>query len=107
VEDERRYSDAHPPQDPDDNGDGDTQPRLVVDALGRRCPLPVIELARRIVDVAVGEIIELWADDPAAGPDVTAWCRMRGHELLSETPRPTQTGQPTDAGTAYRLRRLS
>jgi TusA-related sulfurtransferase len=27
--------------------------------------------------------VELLADDPAAGPDVAAWCRMRGHSLLS------------------------
>ena len=89
------------------NPGGNAAPQLVVDALGLRCPIPVIELARRIGDVAVGEIIELRADDPAAGPDVTAWCRMRVHELLGATPLPTGTGQPTGAGTAYRIRRLS
>ena len=55
---------------------------LVVDATGQRCPLPVIELARRIGEVPVGGVVRLLADDPAAGPDVAAWCRLRGHELL-------------------------
>jgi tRNA 2-thiouridine synthesizing protein A len=62
-------------------------PDLVVDALGRRCPLPIIDLARRIGDVPVGGTVELLADDPAAGPDVAAWCRMRGHELLGTRER--------------------
>ncbi|EFC80443.1 sulfurtransferase TusA family protein [Frankia sp. EUN1f] len=58
-------------------------PAVVVDALGRRCPLPIIELARRIRDVEVGQLVELRADDPAAAADVAAWCRMRGHELVA------------------------
>ena len=41
-----------------------------LDCRGRRCPLPVVELA---------------ADDPAARVDVPAWCRMRGHDYLGET----------------------
>lgn len=67
-----------------------TQPRradeaaLVVDALGTRCPLPVIELARRIGDVEPGQVVALLADDPAARLDVPAWCAMRGHDYLGE-----------------------
>jgi tRNA 2-thiouridine synthesizing protein A len=57
------------------------EPALVLDCLGWKCPRPIIELARRLGDVGVGELIELVADDPAAGPDVAAWCRMRHHEL--------------------------
>ncbi|WP_416210144.1 sulfurtransferase TusA family protein, partial [Frankia sp. Cr1] len=48
-----------------------------MDARGRRCPLPIIELARRIRDIDVGADLQLWADDPAAAHDVPAWCRMR------------------------------
>ena len=60
---------------------------LSLDCLGMKCPRPIIELARRIGDVEPGELVEMWADDPAAGPDLAAWCRMRGHELvLSEPP---------------------
>jgi TusA-related sulfurtransferase len=73
---------------------------LVVDALGRRCPLPVIELARRIADVDVDGLVELWADDPAAAADVAAWCRMRGQELVSTRGLP-------DGGNAYLVRRLA
>ena len=61
---------------------------LRLDCRGKKCPQPIIELGRRIPDVAVGELVELLADDPAAGPDVAAWCRMRGQELVvSDSPR--------------------
>jgi tRNA 2-thiouridine synthesizing protein A len=53
-----------------------------------KCPRPIIEVSRRIGEVSVGGLVELLADDPAAGPDVAAWCRMRGQTLvLSDPPR--------------------
>jgi tRNA 2-thiouridine synthesizing protein A len=48
----------------------------------------VIELARHITDVPVGEPVAVAADDPAARLDVPAWCRMRGHDYLGETTAP-------------------
>ena len=57
-----------------------------VDCLGQKCPQPIIELARKIGQVEVGELVELLADDPAAEPDLAAWCRMRGHELVLTNP---------------------
>lgn len=63
-----------------------TDAALTLDCLGRKCPQPIIELARRIGDVAIGEVVELVADDPAAAPDVAAWCRMRRHELVDSAP---------------------
>jgi tRNA 2-thiouridine synthesizing protein A len=50
--------------------------------------MPVIELARHITDVAIGETIEVDSDDPAAPPDIAAWCRMRGHDYLGSTAQP-------------------
>ena len=52
-----------------------------LDCRGLLCPLPVIRLAQRIGDVPVGATITVLADDPAAGTDIPAWCRMRGQEL--------------------------
>ena len=57
---------------------------ITLDQRGRRCPLPIIELARHIGDIEVGELLGLAADDPAARLDVPAWCRMRGHEYVGE-----------------------
>jgi len=47
------------------------------------CPLPIIELGRAADGLPAGEEIVLRADDPAARADVAAWCRMRGHALVS------------------------
>ncbi|MDQ4084635.1 MAG: sulfurtransferase TusA family protein [Actinomycetota bacterium] len=58
------------------------EPALVVDCTGMRCPMPVIELTRRLADVEVDEVIGVVADDPAAKADVPAWCRLRGHEYV-------------------------
>ncbi len=73
-------------------------PGLTVDARGRRCPIPVIEIARRIGEVEPGSTVELLADDPAAALDVAAWCRMRGHALL-------ETRDLPGGATAYLVRR--
>jgi TusA-related sulfurtransferase len=61
------------------------EPALVIDAVGRLCPMPVILLARRIEEVQLGDVVAVRADDPAARVDVPAWCRMRGHEYLGES----------------------
>ncbi|PWJ09413.1 cysteine desulfurase [Streptomyces sp. NWU49] len=78
----------------EDRGDA-----LVVDAVGRRCPIPVIELAKVIGDVPVGGTVRVLADDEAARLDIPAWCEMRGQEYVGE--------EPADRGSAYVVRRVS
>lgn len=72
---------------------------MTLDCRGRRCPLPILDLARHIGGVGVGELITVEADDPAARPDIAAWCRMRGHEYAGEA-------TAGDGTPAYRVRRL-
>jgi cysteine desulfurase len=72
---------------------------LVVDAVGKRCPIPVIELAKVIEDVPVGGIVRVLSDDEAARLDIPAWCEMRGQQYVGE--------EPADRGSAYLVRRLS
>ncbi|HEY8986531.1 MAG TPA: aminotransferase class V-fold PLP-dependent enzyme [Streptomyces sp.] len=54
----------------------------VVDSLGKRCPIPVIELAKAIKNVEVGAMVTVLADDEAAKLDIPAWCEMTGHEYV-------------------------
>ncbi|MCF3965437.1 sulfurtransferase TusA family protein, partial [Streptomyces fuscigenes] len=75
------------------------EPGTVVDALGRRCPIPVIELAKVFGRVPVGGIVAVLSDDEAARLDIPAWCGMRGQEYVGE--------RPADRGVAYLVRRLS
>ncbi|WP_406167964.1 cysteine desulfurase/sulfurtransferase TusA family protein [Streptomyces sp. NBC_00996] len=72
---------------------------LVVDALGKRCPIPVIELAKVIGDVPVGGTVRVLSDDEAARLDIPAWCEMRGQKYMGE--------EPAEKGTAYVVRRLA
>ncbi|HVF19203.1 MAG TPA: sulfurtransferase TusA family protein [Mycobacteriales bacterium] len=62
------------------------EPVLTLDTLGRRCPVPVIELARHITSVDVGAVVEVLTDDDAATIDVPVWCRMKGHTYLGAAP---------------------
>lgn len=73
---------------------------LELDCRGKRCPLPVIELARHVEDVAVGEVLAVVSDDVAARADVPAWCRMRGQEYAGED-------AADDGVPRYLVRRLS
>jgi tRNA 2-thiouridine synthesizing protein A len=54
-----------------------------IDVRGRSCPIPIVELMRAIREVAVGDEIEVLADDRAFPSDVRAWCTKTGHALLS------------------------
>jgi tRNA 2-thiouridine synthesizing protein A len=65
------------------------QALVTIDALGRKCPIPIIMLAEQIRDVPVGGVIAVLADDPAAYSDVPAWCRMKSHECVFRTDLPS------------------
>ncbi|MDQ2797459.1 MAG: sulfurtransferase TusA family protein [Actinomycetota bacterium] len=71
---------------------------MILDCRGRRCPLPILELARHIGEIEVGATITVEADDPAARPDVQAWCRMRDQQYVGE-------GVATDGTPSYKVRR--
>ena len=55
---------------------------LLVDALGKACPVPVIDLARAITTVEIGAEVLVLADDPGAKVDIPVWCRMKRHQLV-------------------------
>ena len=64
---------------------------LELDCRGMLCPLPVIELGRRIGEVPVGGVVAVASTDVAARTDVPAWCRMRDQEYVGEDPAPDGT----------------
>jgi tRNA 2-thiouridine synthesizing protein A len=89
-------SHASPPPGPSDPAV--PQPALTIDALGRKCPIPVIMLAERIREVPVGQVVAVLADDPAARSDVPAWCMLKSQEFVMSTELP-------DRGWAFLVRR--
>ncbi|MFJ8578591.1 sulfurtransferase TusA family protein [Micromonospora sp. NPDC093277] len=66
-----------------------SEPDEILDCRGQRCPLPVINLARRLPELPVGAVVRVLADDPAAAVDIPAWCRMRGQDFVAAHPTPS------------------
>ncbi|TNM45069.1 sulfurtransferase TusA family protein [Nocardioides albidus] len=77
-----------------------TAPAVEIDCRDLPCPRPIIELARALPSVEVGDLLAVVARDPAARHDVPAWCRMRGQEYVGE--EAAEDGAPR-----YVVRRVS
>lgn len=65
---------------------------VLLDERGRRCPLPVIALARTLAADDAPTRVLLLSDDPAAASDVPAWCGLRGKVLDWVGPAPDGSG---------------
>lgn len=57
-------------------------PDRVLDCRGEYCPLPVIHTKQVIDEMAVGQVLELLADDQAAEEDIQRWAKRTGHEVI-------------------------
>ena len=53
-----------------------------LDAIVLLCPLPVLKARKRLQPLAMGDTLEMRADDPAAIVDVPHFCAEAGHELV-------------------------
>lgn len=56
-----------------------------LDCTGMACPLPVVKTAQAMRELQSGQILELIATDPGVEPDMNAWSRRTGNELLGIT----------------------
>jgi tRNA 2-thiouridine synthesizing protein A len=54
-----------------------------LDCRGLLCPLPIIRLSKAVKAVDVGAVIEMLATDPGSVPDMEAFGRQTGHEIVS------------------------
>jgi len=57
----------------------------VVDSRGSFCPGPITDLFKAYRSASIGDEIEVWATDPAAKSDITAWASRSGNEILEST----------------------
>ena len=53
-----------------------------LDAVGLRCPEPVMMVRLQMRKMQVGETLLIIADDPATTRDIPAFCRFMEHELV-------------------------
>ncbi|MDG6988667.1 MAG: sulfurtransferase TusA family protein [Nitrososphaerota archaeon] len=58
------------------------KPALSLDTKGLLCPAPVVKTSQAVKQIKVGEILEVLATDPGSKPDLSAWARMTGNDLV-------------------------
>ncbi|MCH2057021.1 MAG: sulfurtransferase TusA [Thalassotalea sp.] len=55
-----------------------------LDAIGLRCPEPVMMIRKKIRTMNKGETLMIKADDPSTSRDVPSFCRFMEHALLEQ-----------------------
>lgn len=53
-----------------------------LDALGLRCPEPVMMVRKTMRKMQDGEVLHIIADDPSTTRDIPSFCRFMDHQLL-------------------------
>jgi tRNA 2-thiouridine synthesizing protein A len=59
--------------------------KLMVDASGLSCPLPILKASQGMKTVEQGELIEVIATDPGSVKDFAAWATSTGHALVESS----------------------
>lgn len=60
-----------------------TAPAQTLDVKGSACPIPIVKTAKAMKTMAAGEMLEVLATDPGVEPDMHAWTKQTGNELVS------------------------
>lgn len=53
-----------------------------LDCFGLLCPMPIIETAKKLKELQIGQILEIVSTDPGIKEDMPSWCQLTGHEFL-------------------------
>ena len=64
------------------NSSSPKQAHQTLDCIGLYCPMPVLHTRQEMDKLAIGEILEILADDPAAEEDLKAWAKRTGQKIL-------------------------
>ncbi|WP_394204908.1 sulfurtransferase TusA [Shewanella waksmanii] len=60
-----------------------SQAQHQLDALGLRCPEPVMMVRKSVRKMADGETLLIIADDPATTRDIPSFCEFMDHTLVA------------------------
>ena len=58
------------------------KPDVKLDCFGLLCPMPIIQTAKKLKELRVGEVLEVVSTDQGIEGDMPAWCKMTGQEYL-------------------------
>jgi TusA-related sulfurtransferase len=53
-----------------------------LDCVGLYCPVPLLQAREKMDELEAGDVLEFFADDPAAEEDLTRFAKRTGHEIL-------------------------
>jgi tRNA 2-thiouridine synthesizing protein A len=59
--------------------------RVLLDARGLKCPMPIVRTAQQMKTLASGQLLEVLATDPGAVADFAAWSRTTGNEIVESS----------------------
>ena len=54
-----------------------------LDAKRLLCPMPVIRTQDKVKTLTKGDLLQVICTDPGALNDITAWCRINGHQVIN------------------------
>jgi tRNA 2-thiouridine synthesizing protein A len=58
-------------------------PSETLDVKGASCPIPIVKTAKALKAMGSGDVLEILATDPGVEPDMHAWAKQTGNELVS------------------------
>ena len=58
---------------------------LLLDCTGLLCPMPIVRTKKTMETLLPGQILKMIATDAGSPPDIAAWSRQTGNELLLST----------------------
>jgi TusA-related sulfurtransferase len=53
-----------------------------LDCYGLLCPVPIVQTAKAVKALKLGEVLEVVSTDKGIKADMPAWCRTTGQEFL-------------------------
>jgi tRNA 2-thiouridine synthesizing protein A len=57
----------------------------VLDCSGLLCPMPIVKTSKTMKELQPGQILKMVSTDAGSPPDIEAWSRQTGNELLLST----------------------
>ena len=57
----------------------------VLDCTGLLCPMPIVKTTKAMKELQSGQVLKMIATDAGSPPDIEAWSRQTGNELLRST----------------------
>ncbi len=57
----------------------------ILDCSGMLCPMPIVKISKALKELEAGQILKMISTDAGSPPDIAAWSRQTGNELLLST----------------------